>query len=111
MELYVIFSSFSPFSFPSLSFLAPLDERHKYTSDCLESLFWGGSRIAVAGCWGDAPHALPLPPGSAAERAAPGAAAPHLLLLSFSHPTIIHHLPQETHALLSEKLCPFESYS
>lgn len=104
LELYLIFSSFSPFSFPSLSFLAPLEARHKYASDCLKTLFWGSSRSTVAGCWGDAPHALPSPPSSTAEGRAPGAAVPHLLLLSFSHPIIIHHRSQETCALLSEKL-------
>lgn len=64
----------------------------------------GSSRIAAEGCLGDAPHTLPTLPGSPAERKAPEAAAHLLLVLSFSHPIIIHHQSQETSALLSEKL-------
>lgn len=107
----LIFSSFSPFSFPSLPFLAPLDVGHKYPLACLETMFCGGSRTTAAGCRRDAPHTLPSSPSSTAEKWASEAAAPHLLLLSFSHPIIIHHQSQETHALLSQKLLSLWKYS
>lgn len=98
LRLYLIFSSFSQFSFPSLSLLPPLDARHKYTSDCLETLCWGGSRITVASCWGDAPHAFTQERGGLQELQTLTSYCSHFLILLSTTVS-----PKKTHALLSEK--------